>query len=68
MISMLTGDLIEYIDPDHLKKTLENLFKNHNADGALYQLKDEIIERFSAIVRHAKLSPDDKAAKWKKCY
>ena len=68
MISMLTGDLIEYLDPGHLKKTLENLFKHHNVDGALYQLKDEIIERFSAIVRDAKLSPDDKAAKWKKCY
>ena len=60
-----TGDLIEYLDPGHLKKTLENLFKHHNVDGALYKLEKEVIERFYKIVRNMELSPEEKVVMWK---
>ena len=58
------GQLVEYLDPGHLKKTLENPFKTHNTDGALYKLKNEVISRFASIVRNQNLSTAEKLEKW----
>lgn len=60
-----TGDLIEYLDPGHLKKTMENLYKKHNVDGSLYQLKGEIMERYAIIVHNSKLTIEEKVAMWR---
>ena len=49
-----TGQLIEYLDPGHLKKVVENKFCTHNEDNYLFQLKDNILKRFNYIVRKKK--------------
>ena len=57
-----TGQLIEFLDPGHLKKTLDNIFKQHNTENYLYQLKNTILARFSEIVRKKTLTIEQKVA------
>lgn len=59
-----TGQLIEYLDPGHLKKVVENRFKTHNEDNLLFQLKDNIIKRFNYIVRNQDLTVEQKVKEW----
>ena len=59
-----TGQLIEFLDPGHLKKTLDNIFKQHNTENYLYQLKNTILSRFSEIVRNKTLTIEQKVAEW----
>ena len=60
----LTGQLTEFLDPGHLKKTLENIFKTHNTERELWQLKDHILNRFLSIVRDKKLTTKEKIKLW----
>ncbi len=59
-----TGQLIEFLDPGHLKKTLENIFKQHNTENYMYKLKNTILTRFSSIVRDKKLTIEQKVNEW----
>lgn len=59
-----TGNLIEYLDPGHLKKVVENKFDSFNGENHLYQLKDHIIKRFSTIVRNKEISIEKKVELW----
>lgn len=61
-----SGQLIEYLDPGHLKKVVENKFLTHNEDNNLYQLKDNILNRFSYIVRNRETSMEEKVVEWHK--
>ena len=60
----ITGQMIEYLDPGHLKTTLENIFKSHNTDNRLYQLKNNILKRFADIARNKDLSVEEKVSLW----
>ena len=60
----LTGQLIEYLDPGHLKRTLENIFKSHNTQHELWQLKEHILNRFLYIVRKKNLTTEERLNLW----
>lgn len=59
-----TGLLIEYLDPGHLKKVLDNIFNSYNNDNHLFNLKENIMMRFNYIVRNKKLTVDEKVTLW----
>ena len=59
-----TGQLIEYLDPGHLKKVVENKFQYHNTDNYLYELKDNILARFNYIVRNRDITVEEKVLQW----
>ena len=59
-----TGQLIELLDPGHLKSTLENIFKAHNTDNFLYQLKTPILTRFSYLTHNKTLTVEQKVDQW----
>ena len=59
-----TAQLVELLDPGHLKTTLENIFKTHNTDNYLYQLKKPILERFAFLARNKSLTIDEKVSLW----
>ena len=58
------GQLVELLDPGHLKKVLENVFHKHNTENHLYQLKHHIVSRFSFICNNRTLSMEDKIKLW----
>lgn len=58
------GQMIEYLDPGHLKKVLESLIVSYNDNNHLYQLKNHILRRFSQIVRNRNLTTEMKVRLW----
>ena len=61
----LTGQLIELLDRNHLKKVIQNIFDNYNKDNHLYQLKDTIVRRFSAICAQKNITVEEKINRWR---
>lgn len=59
-----SGQLIEYLDPGHLKKVLGNKIRYHNANNCLFKLKENIVRRFNYIVRNTKFSIEEKVKEW----
>ena len=60
----LTGQLVEFLDHGHLKRTLENMFKSHNTHHELWQLKEHILNCFLFIVRNRNLTTDERIKLW----
>lgn len=60
----ITGQLVEFLDPGHLKKTLLNIYKSHNTKHELWQLKEHITNRFLSIVRDKTTSIEEKLRLW----